>query len=117
MAIQSLKDFQKTFACEPVEVDIEISGSDPISVYLKPLTSAQRDNFEASVVGIDGKRNLKNLRARLVSDSLVNEKGERIGDPKSIGELNAKLVTAIFEKVMKLNGMEAEDSLDEAGKD
>src|SRR6056300_2114874 len=64
--IQTLEQFQKTFGVEPVEVTLEEFGKDA-TFFLKPLKSADRDNFEASVVGIDGNRNLLNLRARLVS--------------------------------------------------
>ena len=109
MAIQSLADFQSTFSCNPVEVDIEIKGMDALTVYLKPLTSAQRDAFEASVVGTEGKRDLRNLRARLVADCLVDEKGEAIGTAKDLGNLDARFVGTVFDKVRELNGMDADD--------
>ena len=115
--IQSLAEFQTTFAPKPVEVEVKVPGKDAcVTVYLKPLTSAQRDRFEASVVGVDGKRDLSNLRARLVSDCLVTETGKPVGDAKAIGELSALLVGALFEEVRKLNGMDAE-AVEEAGKD
>ena len=116
MTIQSLAEFQSTFACKPVEVDVEVDG-ETIAVYLKPLTSAQRDAFEASIVGIDGKsRDLSNLRARLVADCLVNADGKPVGSAKAIGDLDARLVGALFEKVRELNGMDGDDSVEEAGK-
>ena len=116
MAIQSLAEFQQTFKCEPVEVEVEVSGMDkPMQVFLKPLTSAQRDAFEASVVGVDGKRDLSNLRAKLVANCLVTEKGKAVGNPQQIGQLDARLVGALFDKVRELNGMDAED-VEEAGK-
>lgn len=117
MAIQSLAEFQSTFNCDPVEVEINVPGTDAAySVFLKPLTSAQRDAFEASVVGVDGKRDLSNLRARLVANCLVEKSGKAIGDAKAIGSLDARLVGALFDKVRELNGMDAEEAVEEAGK-
>ena len=115
MAIQSLADFQATFSCKPVEVAVKVPGKDALTVFLKPLTSAQRDRFEASVVGVDGKRDLTNLRARRVADCLVDEKGKAIGNANAIGELDARLVGAIFDRVRELNGMD-EEAVEETGK-
>ena len=114
--IQTLEQFQKTFGVEPVEVTLEEFGKDA-TFFLKPLKSADRDNFEASVVGIDGKRNLLNLRARLVSLAWCDAEGKPIGSAKQIGELRSDLVNALFDRVRVLNGMETEDEIAEAGKD
>lgn len=115
MTIQSFEQFQQTFASTPVEVSLEQFGKDAV-FYLRPLRSADRDNFEASVVGTDGKRDLRNLRARLVSLCLCNEDGEPIATADQIGALRADLVGALFDEVRHLNGMDAED-VEEAGKD
>ena len=116
MKIQSLAEFQTTFAPKPVETEIEVDGK-VFSVLLKPLTSAQRDHFEASVVGVDGKRDLSNLRARLVADCLVTADSKPVGTAKELGQLDARLIGALFEKVRELNGMAGEESIEEAGKD
>lgn len=118
MAIQTLAEFQTTFKCEPVEVSVSVRGmdADKMKVFLKPLTSAQRDAFEASVVGVDGQRDLSNLRARLVANCLVDNKGKAIGNPQQIGSLDARVVGALFDKVRELNGMDAEDSVEQVGK-
>lgn len=108
MAIQSLAEFQSTFAMDPVEVDIQLGKEAPFSILLKPLSSAARDRFEASVVGEKGKRNLDNLRARLVSECWVNSEGKPIGKPSEIGEQRAELIGAIFDKVRELNGMDTD---------
>ena len=114
--IQSLAEFQSTFKTDPVEVEVHVPGTDAAySVFLKPLTSAQRDKFEASVVGVDGKRDLSNLRARLVCDCLVDESGKAIGNANAIGSLDARLVGALFDKVRELNGMD-DEAVEEAGK-
>lgn len=116
MPLQSLAEFQQTFAPKPVEVEVSVAKEGTFKVYLKPLTSAQRDAFEASVVGQDGKRDLSNLRARLVADCLVTAEGKPVGSAKDLGQLDARLVGALFDEVRKLNGMDA-DAVDEAGKD
>ena len=118
MTFQTLSEFQSTFASAPVEVELEQFAKDgkPFTVFLKPLTSKDRDNFEASVVGVDGKRDLSNLRARLVSRCLVDEKGKPIGTANQIGDLDAEFVGAVFNAVRTMNGMDTDD-VAEAGKD
>jgi len=115
MTIQSLEQFQSTFASEPVEITLKDFGKEAV-FYIKPLASVDRDNYEASIVGLDGKRNLLNLRARLVALCWCNEKGVPIGKPAEIGKLRADLVGALFDEIRHLNGMDA-DEVDEAGKD
>lgn len=115
MTIQSLQEFQATFGTKPVEVEIQFAKEGAFSVLLKPLTSAERDAFEASIVGEEGKRNLSNLRARLVAFCWVNAEGKPVGKPDEIGALRADLVGEIFDKVRELNGMDA-DAAEEAGK-
>ena len=115
MTIQSLEQFNSTFAVTPVEVSLEKFGKDA-RFYLKPLTSLDRDNFEASVVGIDGKRNLQNLRARLVALCWCSgEDGKPIGTAKDIGRLRSDLIGALFDEIRSMNGMDADD-IEEAGK-
>jgi hypothetical protein len=116
MSIQTLEQFQTSFGSKPIEVTLEKFGKDAV-FYLKPLISADRDNFEASVVGIDGKRNLTNLRARLVSLCWCDKTGKQVGTPKEIGALRADLVGALFDEIRTLNGMDADDAVEEAGKD
>ena len=113
--IQSLDAFRSSFGSEPVETEIRFGKDAVFSVFLKPLTSRDRDNFEASVVGVDGHRDLHNLRARLVAKCLVDEEGKPIGSEDEIGDLSAQFVGAVFDKVRELNGMDADD-VEEAGK-
>ena len=129
--MQSLKAFQTAFKVEPVKYEfaqfakdgaiakavgaLEAEGID--AIYLKPLTSEQRANFEASIVGNDGKkRDMHNLYARYVALSWVDEEGQPLGNPKEIGQLHAAFVAELFTVVQELNGVKA-DSIDEAGKD
>ena len=118
MAFQTLDQFRSNFGSEPVEVELQQFAKDgAFSIFLKPLTSRARDNFEASVVGVNGERDLHNLRARLVAECLCDEKGKPIGSADEIGELSAEFVGAVFDEVRHMNGMDDIDSVDEAGKD
>lgn len=116
---QSLEQFQAAFGCEPVQVELDEQFAKDgafSTVLLKPLTSAERDEFEASVVGVEGKRNLHNLRARLVCNCWVNGDGKPIGTAKQIGELRADFIGHLFDKVRELNGMD-DDVAEQVGKD
>jgi hypothetical protein len=91
---------------DPVEVSIQFGKDAAFSIFLKPLSSAARDSFEASVVGEKGKNNLLNLRARLVQKCWVNSEGKLVGTPEEVGAQRADALAAIFEKVRELNGMD-----------
>ena len=113
--IQSLEQFQASFGSKPVEITLEQFGKDA-TFFLTPLISSDRDSFEASVVGVDGRRNLLNLRARLVSLCWTDEKGKPIGSAKAVGALRADLIGALFDKVREINGMDSDEAVEEAGK-
>jgi len=130
--MQSLSAFSAVFKVEPIRIEysefatdgaftpetikaLQAEGLD--AIFLKPLTSAQRAEFEASIVGKDGKsRNMQNLYARYVALSWTDETGKFMGTAKEIGELRADFIAEIFEKVQKINGVH-KDSVDDAGKD
>ena len=113
---QTLEQFRSNFGCKPVEVKLPQFAKDgAFSIFLKPLTSRDRDNFEASVVGVNGERDLHNLRARLVAKCLCDETGKPIGSEDEIGGLQADLIGAIFDEVRAMNGMA--DDIEETGKD
>jgi hypothetical protein len=119
MAKQTLAAFQKAFGIEPVEVPIDkkFAKACPFKVlYFRPLTSRQRDAFEASVVGVDSKRDLFNLRARLVFNCWVDEDGNKIGTVNDVGDtIAAEFVGYLFDEVRRLNGMD--EDVVESGKD
>ena len=130
--MQTLKQFQSAFKTEPVRFEFSAFAKDGAfsadtvkalkaegldCIYLRPMTSEQRANFEASVVGPDGKqRDMHNFYARYVAMSWVNDEGKPMGNAKEVGQLRADLVYEIFEKVQELNGVKA-DSVERAGKD
>lgn len=116
--IQNFAEFQQAFGLEPVEVEVTPKSGSAFKCYFKPMTSRARDRFEASIAGIDGKRDLDNMRARLVAMCVCEPDGTLwFADEKEalkFGEQNAGIVSAMFDKARELNGMEA---VEEAGKD
>ena len=132
MASQTLAKFGAVFSTEPVRIEYEEFAKDGAfsaevikslkaegldAIFLKPLTSSQRADLEASVAGIDGKkRDMHNLYARFVAPCWCEEDGTCLGNAKAIGQLRSDLIAALWKKVSDLNGMGA-DSLEAAKKD
>jgi hypothetical protein len=90
-------------------------------VLVRGLTGAQRDEFEASVVvgkGSNREVNIKNLRAKLVSLSVVDEAGALLFTDKDIDALGKKSAVAlqrVFEVAQRVSGLTSAD-VDELSK-
>jgi hypothetical protein len=84
-------------------------------VLVRGLTGEQRDTFEASIVHLEGKKaatDLANIRAKLVSASLVDEKGDLLFDERDVEALGRKSAVAlqrIFEVAQRLSGLTQSD--------
>jgi len=93
---------------EPVEVP-EWGGT----VYIRGMTSAERDRYDRSLVNVDRKGNttmgrLDNLRALLVVRCLVTKDGQRMfRDPqaKELGEKSALVMNRLWDVASRLSGM------------
>jgi hypothetical protein len=85
------------------------------TVRVRGLTGAERDAFESSVItgkGKDRDVNLKNLRAKLVAKSLVDESGKSLfgeADVAALGNKSAIALNRVFELAQKLSGLTSED--------
>lgn len=85
------------------------------AVRVRGLTGAERDAFEQSVVEQRGKStraNLKNIRAKLVAMTVVDENGERLfsdSDAAILGKKSAAALNRVFEVAQRLNGMTPDD--------
>ncbi len=85
------------------------------SVRVRGLTGAERDAFEGETIqrnGRDVKTNTRNLRARLVVLSVVDETGARLfafHDIEALGEKSARALDRIFAVAMRLSGLRDED--------
>lgn len=67
-------------------------------VYVRCLTAAERDDWEASVVQMEGnktKANLANLRAKLVARTACDDEGARIFEDADVAALGAKSAAAL----------------------
>lgn len=101
---------------EEVEIP-EWSGS----VKVRGMTGKDRDAFEASLMEKKGKsteQNFANLRAKLVSRTVVDDEGNLIfseADIPAIGEKSAKAIDRIFKVAQRLSGI-GQDAVDELTK-
>jgi hypothetical protein len=78
-------------------------------VFVRTMTGTDRDSFEASLIGNDGR--LENVRARLVSLTICSESGERLfsdDEIASLGSKSAKALDRLFSVSQRLNGIGAE---------
>ena len=85
------------------------------SVLVRGLTGAERDRFEAGIVGekkSDKKLNYHNFRARLVVMSVVDEEGKRLfthADVEALGQRAAASLAKIYDKAQELSGLSDDD--------
>jgi len=76
-------------------------------VSIRTITGAERDSYEAGIIGSGKKKNLQNLRAKLCAKCLVDEDGTRLfsdAEILALGGKSAKPLDRIFDAAQKLNG-------------
>jgi len=84
-------------------------------VRVRTLTAQERDNFETEITqrnGKDVRTNTRNIRAKLVAATVVDEAGVPIfglGDVDSLGQKSAKALDRVFGKAAELAGMREAD--------
>lgn len=85
------------------------------TVRVRGLTGTERDAFEQSIARRKGKNvelNLRNVRAKLVALSVVDEQGNRIfseADVDALGQKSAAALDRIFRVAQRLSGLTDED--------
>lgn len=85
------------------------------TVLVRALDGEERDALEASMIQGKGKNaqvNLKNLRAKLVARSIVDENGKRLFEDSDIPALAKKSAAAlnrVYEVAQRLSGITPED--------
>lgn len=100
---------KRNLPIEPVDLP------DGDRVYVRSMTAAERDSFEAGLVKGDGKSrktDFTNFRAKLVTLTMTDEKGTRVfedTDADEVGKMQASIIQPIFEKAQKLNGLSQAD--------
>lgn len=92
-----------------------------LSVFVRTLSGAERDDWEASIVQQKGKAttyDLRNIRARLVCKCIVDEGGRRVfsdHEAEVLGEKSAAALDLLFTVAQRLNALTNAD-VDELGK-
>ena len=88
------------------------------TVYIRTMTGEERDRFEASLVRIDGAKFediTRNLRARLVCLTAVDENGESLftlDDIQKVGAKSSKALDRLYEVAERINGLTEKDVKD-----
>lgn len=84
-------------------------------VYVKGMTGAERDKFESSIVeqrGKEQKMNMANIRAKLASLTICDEKGKRLfteADVQALSQKSAAALQRVMIVAQKLSGIGDED--------
>jgi hypothetical protein len=84
-------------------------------VYVRGMNGAERDKFEASIVQTKGKDqtlNMVNIRAKLASMTICDEKGNRLFSDADIAKLATKSAAAlqrVFTVAQRLSGIGEDD--------
>ena len=85
------------------------------AVYVKGMNGAERDKFEGSLVimrGKDKQMNMANIRAKLASMTICDEKGKRLfneNDVQALSQKSAAALQRVFAVAQKLSGISDED--------
>ncbi len=78
------------------------------SVRVRSISSAERDDLEASMVDEKGNQLKKNFRARLISLAVCDEHGKRLfseADAEALGKKSGAAMSNIFAVALRLAGM------------
>ena len=81
-------------------------------VRIKGLTAEERDEIEGAVILSDGKRDVRNLRARMVAQTVVDEAGNRMftfEEAQALGKKSSRAIGRLFQVACRLAGMTPED--------
>jgi hypothetical protein len=85
-------------------------------VMVRTMTGADRDAFEASLIGKEGR--MENVRARLVSLTLCDAAGTRLfndAEVTALGNKSARALDRVFTVAQRVNGI-GTDAVDTAKK-
>jgi len=101
-----------------IDVDVPEWGG---PVRLRMLSATERDEFDASISKVTATSrtlDLRNLRARMVARSVVDEEGAAVfteADAVELGKKSSIAIGRLFEAAQKLNGI-TPTAVDEAEK-
>ena len=85
------------------------------SVFVKGMTGAERDRFESGIIAFGDKSekiDMRDLRAKLCSQTIVNDKGKKLftaADIKALSNKSAVALQRVFEVAQRLSGLTEAD--------
>lgn len=106
---------EQILAAQDVRYDVLAVPEWGGEVRLRSMTGADRDEYEQWLIsqrGPDQKANIRNLRARLVSLSIVDEAGQRLftdADIDALGARSAAALDRVAEAASRLNALSERD--------
>ena len=109
MVKKKFKSAAEILAIDDLKTEVVHIPEWDTSVYIRALNGTERDQFEIDSLkrkGKDIEANMENLRARLVSLTATDEKGERFfEDATKLGKKNAFALDRLFNVARKLSGI------------
>jgi hypothetical protein len=94
-----------------VKVPITLPAWTDAPLFVRTMSGAERDTFEASILDKTG-QTLSNIRAKLAVRTLVDENGNRIftdADAAALGDKSAAELQKVFNVARKLNKLSNDD--------
>ena len=86
------------------------------AVFVRTLTGGERDTYEASMFegpATDRRMKIDNIRARLVSLTVIDGEGERLftsdEDVVELGKKSGRVLDRLFDVAQRLSGLSAKD--------
>jgi len=106
---------ESILGCEDLPVEHIVVKEWDAVIYLRGLTSAERDQFESTLFVGEGKtrkQNFSNMRARLLVLTICDIEGKRLfadTDADALGKKSSKVLNKLFEKAQRLSGLGEKD--------
>lgn len=97
------------------QLDTRIVNIDGDEFLIKEFTTSDREDFEILAMKMQSTVQPKNMKAKLIVISLINEDRTRMfGDDEigTVSQLPSKITQKLFDEILSLNGM-AEDSIED----
>lgn len=92
--------------------EVNVPEWDGGTVIVKTMTGTERDQLEASIISEPGQRDMRNLRAKIVALSVVDEEGKRLfsfEDTVALGGKSARALDRVFAVAQRLSGFTPKD--------
>lgn len=87
-------------------------------VTIRTMSGFARDRFEAQLIGANNGTNLRNVRAKLVAASIIDENGDLMfdeSDIKKLGQRSSVALDRVFSAAQSLNKI-TDQEVDELAK-